>query len=69
MPGPRSYGKRGGDCYTLPGHEWRVKALHELFDSPGPWTAIHERRQGELLGYEDWQNDIWLERFNETHRP
>jgi hypothetical protein len=52
--------------YTLPGEEWRVEALDELFNQPRPWTAEHERRFGELLGYEDWQNDIWL--GNGPHR-
>jgi hypothetical protein len=28
----------------------------------GRWTNEHERRFGTLLGYEDWQNNIWLER-------
>ena len=53
-------------CYTLPGEEWRVEALHELFDTRRQWTASQERRFGELLGYEDWQNDIWLEGFSEA---
>ena len=56
-------------CYTLPGHEWRVDALHRLFDTPEPWTAAHERRFGELLGYEDWQNNIWLKGFHQAEGP
>jgi len=46
--------------YALPGQEWRIDALLELLRQPGAWTEEHERREGELLGYEDWQNDVWL---------
>lgn len=48
--------------YTLPGEAWRVGAMLELIVHYGNWTNEHERRFGTLLGYEDWQNDIWLER-------
>jgi hypothetical protein len=48
--------------YTLPGETWRVDAILELSVHFGNWTNEHERRFGTLLGYEDWQNDIWLER-------
>ena len=49
--------------YTLPGEDWRVEAMLELIEHYGNWTNEHERRFGSLLGYEDWQNDIWLERY------
>ena len=49
--------------YTLPGEQWRVDAMIELLDLPGPWSQERERRYGELLGYEDWQNDVWADRF------
>ncbi|MBX3595467.1 MAG: hypothetical protein KF783_13410 [Sphingomonas sp.] len=49
--------------YTLPGEDWRVDAMLELIENYGSWTNEYERRFGSLLGYEDWQNDIWLERF------
>jgi hypothetical protein len=52
-------------AYTLPGEEWRAQAKLDLFNLPGPWTAARERRYGELLGYEDWQNDVWLQGFKE----
>ncbi len=48
--------------YTLPGEEWRVDAMLELLAAPKPWTNERERRYGSLLGYEDWQNDVWLSR-------
>jgi hypothetical protein len=46
--------------FTLPGEEWRVDAYRGLLAAPG-WDDERERRQGELLGYEDWQNDWWME--------
>jgi len=46
--------------YALPGQEWRIEAMLSLLELRGPWTQDRERRQGELLGYEDWQNDLWL---------
>jgi len=49
--------------YTLPNEDWRVSAMIELLDLPGPWSQDRERRYGTLLGYEDWQNEIWAERF------
>ena len=48
--------------FALPGHEWRIDAYVQLLESAaGAWDDSHERRQGELLGYEDWQNDWWIE--------
>lgn len=49
--------------YTLPGHEWRVDAMIDLMNREGPWTQAREREFGSLLGYEDWQNDVWAARF------
>lgn len=49
--------------YALAGHEWRIDAMLALLREPGSWSDDRERRFGELLGYEDWQNDYWL-----THR-
>jgi hypothetical protein len=46
--------------YTLPAEGWRVDAMLELLDRPGDWTYERERQFGSLLGYEDWQNDVWL---------
>jgi hypothetical protein len=48
--------------YVLPGEEWRIEAMRELLTPLGEWSRDHERRQGELLGYEDWQNDHWIAR-------
>ena len=50
--------------FALPEETWRIDAMIELNKdlTSGGWTAEHERRQGTLLGYEEWQNDIWLTR-------
>ncbi|MDB5707905.1 MAG: hypothetical protein JWN66_5021 [Sphingomonas bacterium] len=52
--------------FTLPGEEWRADAYLLLMDthrkSDVPWNDSQERFHGSLLGYEDWQNDWWIER-------
>ncbi|MGA9794499.1 MAG: hypothetical protein WBQ17_03085 [Rhizomicrobium sp.] len=50
--------------YALPGHEWRIDAMLLLLNEPGAWSHNRERRFGELLGYEEWQNDYWIERLS-----
>jgi hypothetical protein len=50
--------------YALPGHEWRIDAMLMLLKEPGAWSDDREWRFGELLGYEEWQNDYWR-----TYRP
>jgi hypothetical protein len=49
--------------FALPGKEWRIDAYIEMREAArqSSWDANFERRQGALLGYEDWQNDWWLE--------
>jgi hypothetical protein len=49
--------------FTLPGQEWRVEANRLLFEtmSHGGWNDILERLEGSLLGYEQWQNDWWID--------
>ncbi|MCV3766677.1 hypothetical protein [Rhizobium sp. TRM95796] len=47
--------------YAQPAEAWRIQAYLDLW-SEGAWDETHERREGELLGYEDWQIDWWLER-------
>lgn len=46
--------------FALPNEEWRIEAMLELILSKDQWTADKERRQGELLGYDNWMNDYWL---------
>lgn len=45
--------------FALPDHTWRIEAMIELKQSD-VWSPEHERQEGHLLGYEDWQNDIWI---------
>ena len=45
--------------FALPGEEWRIDAMIDLRES-GTWSRDHERREGELLGYDDWMNDYHL---------
>lgn len=49
--------------FALPGEEWRMQAMIDLMSGSATWSPAHERREGELLGYEDWMNDYWFERF------
>ena len=45
--------------YALPDEEWRIDANIDLFEAAATstWDHLKERREGELLGYTDWQND------------
>ena len=51
--------------FALPGEEWRIDAYRLLMDalhiSGAGWSDHQERCQGSLLGYEDLQNDWWIE--------
>ena len=49
--------------FALLGEEWRMQAMVDLMSDSTAWTSAHERRQGELLGYEDWMNDHWIDRI------
>ena len=49
--------------YALPSEEWRIESMIELRERPGPWSADRERAFGQLLGYEEWMNDVWLARY------
>ncbi len=59
---------RGGEMrfvlYAAKGEEWRIRAyilLRRTVMLAG-WNAGFTRMEGSLLGYEDWQNDIYIER-------
>jgi hypothetical protein len=45
--------------FALPGEEWRIDEMIKLTESLD-WGPNHERREGELLGYEDWMIDHFL---------
>ena len=56
------------DCLSrvyiaLPSEIWRIEA-HKLLRAVSAktgWNESMERFEGSLLGYEDWQNDCWIE--------
>ena len=52
----------------VPHQEWRINAIALLMDSAAKcgWSEGFERVHGALLGYEDWQNDIFIEKI---YRP
>jgi len=62
-----SVGKRRPETrmvlYALPQHEWRIEAYLLLRDTAAKagWNEGFERMEGSLLGYTDWQNDIFIE--------
>lgn len=48
--------------FALPGEEWRIDAyIGKIRNRTCDWDDDLERLQGSLLGYEDWQNDWWIE--------
>jgi hypothetical protein len=50
--------------YTPKGEEWRIPASKLIwgnFGKTGAWNETLERLEGLLFGYEDWQNDWWIE--------
>lgn len=56
--------------YALPDEEWRISAyilLQRVMEESG-WNEALERFEGSLLGYEDWQNDWWIERQRRHRR-
>ena len=55
-------------AYTLPDEQWRADALFLLMESFSKcksrlrWSEGLERMLGSLLGYEDWQNDEYVQK-------
>jgi hypothetical protein len=48
--------------FALPGEEWRIdEYIASIENRTRDWDDELERLQGSLLGYEDWQNDWWIE--------
>jgi len=56
--------------YTRKGEEWRVPAwrLIERASRKSGWNEHFERLEGMLFGYEDWQNDWWIENLRKKQR-
>jgi hypothetical protein len=48
--------------FALPTETWRIDEMIALREER-TWSRDHERREGELLGYEDWMNDHFLDLF------
>ena len=48
--------------YALSTEQWRVDAMIEL-RARLVWSEACERREGELLGYGDLENDLWMTQF------
>lgn len=48
--------------YALPNHQWRLDAYILMLRTSAieGWSNAFERLQGSLLGYEDWQNDEFM---------
>jgi hypothetical protein len=49
--------------YTLKGEEWRIPAwtlIWEASSKAGGCNEYFERLEGMLFGYENWQNDWWI---------
>jgi hypothetical protein len=50
--------------YTPQGEEWRIPASKLVWNASlksGGWNEHFERLEGMLFGYEDWQNDWWID--------
>lgn len=48
--------------FALPEQEWRIDAyIKNILNRTRDWDDHLERLQGSLLGYEDWENDWWIE--------
>jgi hypothetical protein len=49
--------------YTRKGEEWRISAYKLISKAAARsgWNEQFEHMEGMLLGYQDWQNDWWLE--------
>jgi hypothetical protein len=49
--------------YTPHGEEWRIRASKLIWAAAlkSRWNDDFERLEGMLFGYEEWQNDWWIE--------
>lgn len=54
--------------YTRRGEEWRIPAWKLISKASGKsgWNDCLERLEGMLFGYEDWQNDWWIEELRKS---
>jgi hypothetical protein len=63
-----AYGKRFV-FYAVLTETWRIDAYILMLNIAAKtgWGEGFERMQGSLLGYEDWQNDIFIENIYKRH--
>lgn len=56
--------------YTRKGEEWRIPAwkLVSKASRKSGWNEDFERLEGMLFGYEDWQNDWWVEHLRKRRK-
>jgi hypothetical protein len=56
--------------YARHGEEWRIRAWKLLWAAAlkSHWNNDFERLQGMLFGYEDWQNDWWIDQLQKRGR-
>jgi hypothetical protein len=57
--------------YAPKGEEWRIEAdklIWKASDLSGCWNEHFERLEGMLFGYQDWENDWWIERYVRRRR-
>lgn len=56
--------------YTRKGEEWRIAAwkLVSKASAKAGWNESFERLEGMLFGYEDWENDWWIEHRRKRER-
>ncbi|MEH2592103.1 hypothetical protein [Bradyrhizobium sp. AZCC 1721] len=62
-PGKKYFGHRTV-LYTPKGEEWRIPAHNLIWQASAKsagWNEHLERLEGMLFGYEDWQNDWWID--------
>lgn len=54
--------------YARPGEAWRIDAYITMMAAAAKagWSEGFERLQGSLLGYQDWQTDLHLERLRSS---
>ncbi len=54
--------------YTRKSEEWRIPAWKFISQASRKtgWNAHFERLEGMLFGYEDWQNDWWIEELRKS---
>jgi len=65
MSGTRRETKTRRVLYALPNEAWRIEAYLLLWKTAekSGWNAGFERMEGSLLGYEDWQHDLHVQRY------